>query len=368
MILAEYYKYIYVILVSILTILTGYNLSSIQKENVRKSTIKGLVLMILLIIFIGMRPVSEVFADMRQYTGTYFTLFGGTEFNFTLLTDNIIYDNYIMYCACHYVDPTFFYTSISLIYFGCIFLSCKKLYPNCPFEAFLVYLAGFSTFSYATNGIKSGAAAAIFLVAFAYRDKVWLSILLALISYGFHHSMQLVVVSYLVVLVFHNPKYFLVIWFISLALAAMKVQLFQGFFADITDDKGAGYLEVAESEEEAEQLENTGFRTGFRLDFIIYSVVPILLGWWLIKRREIESRTYELLWCLYTLANSIWLLCIHANYTNRIAYLSWFLYPFVLIYPFAKFNWNDTSQFTMYRTVVICHLAFTLFMTFVYYA
>ena len=38
---------------------------------------------------------------------------------------------------------------------------------------------------------------------------------------------------------------------------------------------------------------------------------------------------------LYILVNAFWLLVIRIPYTDRFAYLSWFLIPFILIYPLS---------------------------------
>lgn len=37
----------------------------------------------------------------------------------------------------------------------------------------------------------------------------------------------------------------------------------------------------------------------------------------------------------YLLANALWILVIHADQSNRFAYLSWFMMPWVLLYPFV---------------------------------
>lgn len=37
----------------------------------------------------------------------------------------------------------------------------------------------------------------------------------------------------------------------------------------------------------------------------------------------------------YLLTNGVWVLLIHANFSNRFAYLSWFMMPWVLLYPFV---------------------------------
>ena len=53
--------------------------------------------------------------------------------------------------------------------------------------------------------------------------------------------------------------------------------------------------------------------------------------------------------------------------TNRIAYLSWFLYPIVLIYPFLQEEWEDDNQYRIFSVVMLAHLGFTLFMNIIYY-
>ena len=70
--------------------------------------------------------------------------------------------------------------------------------------------------------------------------------------------------------------------------------------------------------------------------------------------------------CTYTFTNSVWMLCMYAEYTNRIAYLSWFMYPFVLIYPLICENWGIQKYRTLLK-IMMCHLGFTLFMQIIYY-
>jgi hypothetical protein len=50
----------------------------------------------------------------------------------------------------------------------------------------------------------------------------------------------------------------------------------------------------------------------------------------------------------------------------NVAYLSWFLYPIVLLYPFVNIYWSN-RQYTYLKYVVWGHLGFTLFMTVIFY-
>ena len=60
------------------------------------------------------------------------------------------------------------------------------------------------------------------------------------------------------------------------------------------------------------------------------------------------------------------MLCMYAEFTNRIAYLSWFMYPFVLIYPLVCENWG-TQKYRTLSKFMLLHLGFTLFMQIIYY-
>ena len=139
-------------------------------------------------------------------------------------------------------------------------------------------------------------------------------------------------------------------------LAAAHITYFQSLFSGFTDEHGANYLTVDNQEK---------FVSGFRPDFIIYSAIPIFVGYYLIGKQKIKSPYYNFLWCVYTLTNSVFLLCTYGSFINRIAYLSWLMYPFVLLYPFVNAYWHE-RQHQYLRYAVYGHLGFTLFMVLIY--
>lgn len=355
MIQASSYQSIYLITLTILTffLLVIYNANLRSKHFYSQSSnAVSIVLLVLAILFIGCRPISEYFVDMTQYLGIY-QRNGGNPFVFTFDTDNFIYDNFLNFCASVYLEPRIFYIIIATIYFSCIYMAVRKLFNTDTLLSFLVYLSAFSTFSYGVNGIKAGAAAAVFLVAIAYNDKKFVSLILCFISYGLHHAMILPVCAYLIAMFVKKYNLILFIWFLCLSIAAAHITYFQYVFASLTDDHGASYL-----------LADNAIISGFRIDFILYSAVPIVLGYYFLHKKLVDSK-YLLLWNIYVICNSIWLLCTYASYTNRIAYLSWLLYPIVLIYPFLK---NRKMTYSPWLILVVSlHLTFTLIMNFIYY-
>ena len=353
---ATLYHPIYLFVVLILTLLflqpyTQRMITNEQRISVAYHTL-SFILATCFALFIGFRPICREFVDMIDYDAIYSSLMG-SRFYFDYDVDNLIYDNWFAFMASQCVPVKTFFLIISFVYFGMIWLACRKLFPKDTLLAFVVYLAAFSTFSYATNGMKAGMAASIFLVALAYYEKPLISIPIALFTYGMHHSMLLVIVAYFCVLIIKKPKFYFIIWCVSLCVAACHITWFQHFFAGFTDEHGAEYLLGSRN-------------SGFRIDFILYSSVPVIVGYLMIFKYKISSITYDFILSLYLLTNSVWMLCMYSNFTNRISYLSWFIYPIVLLYPFVNITWS-TRQSIYLRYVVYGHLAFTLFMNFVYY-
>lgn len=355
MIPAEFYKYIYLILIAIITLLIVKQRNDL---NLCEGMGRSIWLCVFLIFFIGFRPHSPVFGDMANYASWWgFTPWNGWDWN----TENKIFDNIYRFIGSISPDATPFFVLIAAIYFIAILIACRKLFPSNTFIVYLVYLAAFSTFSYATNGIKAGAAAALFLVALAYRDKIFISLLFLFLSWGVHHSMVLPVAAYVITIFFKKKEWFFYGWVFCLLMAAGHVSFFQQLFAGLSDKSGAGYLT---NNTTAEVLYA---KVGFRIDFVIYSIMPVLMGYYVKYKYKLKDEFYDMMLNIYLTTNGIWMLCMYAEFTNRIAYLSWFMYPIVLIYPCYAIKDKLHPLVLNRQKIVLCHLAFTLFMELVYY-
>lgn len=351
--------YIFLVLLLTLYLYSAYKNKSIGTLS-KEGNAVAFLLVLLLIAFIGTRPNSvRYFTDTANYYVYYNSFYKNTIFTFNYDTDNLIFDNLLAFWGSIDLGMPLFVFFIAIVYFGCAYVAIKRLFKNDTLAAYLVFLGAFSTFSYATNGIKAGAAASVFLLALSYRDNKFLCILLSLASIGFHHSMQLPVCALVLSFVYRNSKAYMGVWFFCILLSALDVSFFRTLFAGLTDEKGGEYLLASGSD--------WGGKSGFRLDFILYSAMPVLVGYWALhKKKMILSSMYICLLNVYLITNSVWMLCMHAAYTNRIAYLSWLLYPVVLIYPFLNEQWG-IQKYKIFSKVMLCHLGFTLFMFFFYY-
>ena len=362
----QFFSHIYIGLVALLTFLVTNQYATYPQSRLYEgrfpSSRSVFILALFFTLFIGLRPVSErYFVDMAAYSFSYSASLGDA-FVFDWSADNFVFDNYLLFLSSHDVPQEFFFLSIAAIYFGCMAWACVSLFPRDKMVAFLVYLGAFSTFSYGTNGIKAGVAASVFLVAIAMYERrrlLW-TILLALISLGFHHSMIVLVAAFVVCHFVKNSKVFFALWAFAFVIALLHITFFQQLFAGFADEQGASYLTGTGGHIRSDIL------GGFRIDFIIYSAMPIIVGWIAIYKKHIMSRGYSFILNLYLLSNTIWLLCMYAEFTNRIAYLSWFMLPIALIYPFLNEKWGK-KQYQTFRWVALGHLGFTLFMQYIFY-
>jgi hypothetical protein len=281
----------------------------------------------------------------------------GKPFVYDPECENPIFNNLMRFLGSMDLNISYLFSIMATIYFGCMYIACKKLFAGNQTIAFFSYLIAFSTFSYGVNGMKAGAAASIFLVALAYKDKLWLSIVLALLSLGFHHSMIMVVYAYIIAFFFRKTKWYFLGWIFCLFIAAAHIGYFQSIFASYADESGASYLLANE---------DIAYVTGFRLDFILYSAAPVAIGYYVIFKCQLKDSIYELWLRMYLVTNSVWMLCMYASFTNRIAYLSWFMLPIVILYPYYSMS-GIPNRLSNGEKIAKYQAYFTLFMFFVYY-
>lgn len=355
---AQYYRIIYFAIVSCATlyVVNAYN-GNLSGEK-RASADLAQKLMIILAIFIGLRPIDGVFVDMTLYAGDYeihkYNFEQGTPLGLTLFTENKIFDNLERLFPYFGIPFFYFMLLLSILYFGGIFYAVKKLFKEDVFMAFITYLGALSTYSFGVNGMKNGVAGSFILLALAYRDKVKWSIFYALVSYGFHHAMELPVVAYLCTFYKKNTKLYIYFWFFCLLVSALHITFFQTIFSRFTTDHGAEYLDESKG----------GFHTGFRIDFVVYSAFPILIAYINIIKKNLKDRFYITISNTYILANAVWLLCMYANFTNRIAYLSWIILPIVIVYPYLRlYPYHNRKNKETLTMLIIGQLLFTILMS-----
>jgi len=354
MIPAQYYGLVYTIFVvlCIIPILFRYaNDVGLYDENRKKEPIIGsLLIAIIIILYIGFRPNSRLFADGPGYWHIIENHLC-EDLSGIQLTQDVIFQYMMGFLSSSGVSPRGGFLVLAAITYGFAYLAIRKIFPKDTMFAYLIFCGAFGTFGFATNGIRNGCAMSLFLCALAYKDNIKVALLFLILSFGFHHAMEISITAFVFCSFYKNTKVYMIIWMVALVLAALHVTYFQTFFSQFTDEHGASYLAVTQRE----------ITPIFRPDFILYSAAPILLSLWVKKKCQIQSDFYTFVLNVYILMNSVWLLCMYASYTNRIAQLSWSLFPVVLLYPLLNLKLFN-NQYRVATWVALGQLAFTSIM------
>lgn len=332
--------------------------SALEIKEGDNSLVPAFILTLILILWIGFRPVHWIFGDTFNYALT---------FNITkehLVPPSTDEGEYLWqlltyYCAKN-LDVNSYFAIVAAGYYGFTLLGCCLLFPRNVMISLLFVLGSFSFYSYGVNGLRNGLASSIILATLGFlvgdKKNYILAGILGFIAFNIHRStavpLLMLGISWKFIKSFHWAYSF---WLVSVVLSLVAGGFFMNLFSTLGFDGRESYI--------SNGVDAGIFRySGFRWDFLIYSMMPIVLGYYVIIKQGIKDRAYFLLLNTYTLTNAFWVMVIRANYSNRFAYLSWFMYPIVLAYPLLKMNvWGD-EQGKNLQKIMLAQIAFTWLM------
>lgn len=367
-----FYHTIYNILICTLCVLTAllYSFSNENKHSIGKNSkltnMFGVLLLITVTIFLGLRPVDLAFVDTKLYADMYQIV---DEYEKIDWDSNWMWNGIIVTCKRLGFTVNQYFLLIESIYIGSIFVVCFLIMRNNFWLAVLFCLSSFSFYSYGVNGIRNGMCCHLVLLGmclFLERKKVMkvIAILLFFFSFTIHRSTLLPIVCIIASFYIKDTKKTIAIWGASIIVSLIFGNAIGNFIQTfgIFEDK-LNYLTDLEETE----ISGSFSHTGFRFDFLLYSAVPILMVWYLTIKRNFNDNMYNLIANTYILANAFWIMVIRASYSNRFAYLSWFIYPIVIAYPLIRMNvWSNQDRKA--ALILFAYSGFTFFMNFVYYA
>ena len=349
------YAYIYyyvmgviVVFYSITTFTSRFDAGTLK----RQLNINGPLLFLFLVItfYMGLRPISIFFGDM----GTYANTFNRIKYSpGSAGSGDFLFDWYMRICAPVMNDNTWFLLTAFLYIYPLYLISVRRGGKYAGY-CFLMLVVSFSFWTYGTNGIRNGLATSIFIWALACNNVIirWCLIFLAA---GVHGSMNLLAGAYILTLFVKKPKLYFIGWLLAIPVSLVAGGFFQGLFAGVMDDGRTSYLTDG-------NVNNDEFSsTGFRWDFLLYSAAPVYNAYYFIIKRNFNDKFYNQLVSIYLTANAFWILVIKANFSNRFAYLSWFLMAIVIAYPWIKERFHDKQTQKMVY-ILLAYFAFTFFM------
>lgn len=310
----------------------------------------GFLLILFLVLYMGLRPISSYFGDTVNYASGFlkqarinepFHWIWDKEWLFYNISNwfakNSDIHSFFLLCAALYIIP--------------LWIACARLFKSYYFIPFVIIVCMFTFWSYGVNGIRNGIGSSLFILALSFPENIPVMIALSLIALGFHSSVILMIGAALLAWFIKNSYYYIVGWIgcvgVSYAVG-MRIQAFLSTLSIFGDDRFEAYLTGSNQIGEVIQMAMT-----FRWDFLIYSAIGVAIGYYFIFRRHFKDQYYQWIYNIYLVTNGFWVLIIRANYSNRFAQISWFILPLILIYPFMKKRFWKNHEMMLALAIIV---------------
>lgn len=359
--LLPYYYFIYWFFVFLLTFRFFYDIVKQKGCTIlykKDNYVPLLIFSIFYILFFGFRPVSgQYFTDMSVYANNYtnFQVFGtAVAVDADSFDSDWLFFAFMKFCS-HVMDMHLWFAIMMYFYIAMMFFGCRRIDINHGALLMLFSIGAFEFYTFSVNGIRNGVACSfvIFALGLLCNKKMWWAVFWSVIAIGCHKSTILPVAAMFFTYFVTKAKYMYIAWLGAIIVSLTIGGYIDAFLSTISyDDRLSSNL--LENEADGLELEHR-----FRWDFLLYSSMPVILGVYTVFKRKIYNKTYLILLGTYMYANSFWLLAIRAIFSNRIAYLSWFIYPVVLAYPLLNFPVFKKNHSRKTAWILLGHFSFT---------
>jgi hypothetical protein len=315
--------------VTIFLFLNSYN-SKLESVAASPNHIKYVWLVVFVIVYIGLRPISgKYFGDMSTYAA-YFERYASGERVELEKSKDWLFEYFMKFCSGIMTVENFFFVCATL-YVLPLYAFTKKVFKDYWFYGFFALVASMSFWAYGTNGIRNGIATSFFLLGVS-RPQLLQRLFWMFLAVSFHKSMVIPIAAYFLATYYPNPKYYIRAWLIAIPLSLAVGSFFETLFT------GVGLLQDSRLDTYLgdDDLDDLVVNVGFRWDFLIYSATGVAAGYYFIVKKQFEDKEYIRFYNMYLIANTVWILVIRANFSNRFAFLSWFMLGVIVIFPFLK--------------------------------
>lgn len=358
-----YQKVFVGVMAAIAAVMGGVRIASpdSRHKDSGSSLLLPLVICTLLVFWIGLRPVSGAFGDTVVYNGIYSRL---DPHHVSMdWSGEWIWQWFMNGCKAAGFSVHAFFLLVAAGYVYSAFFAVYRFMPSDPMLGVVFVLCSLMFFPFAVNGLRNGLACHLVLLAFSFLfDSKWLpGALFCLLALGIHRSTMLPIATCLVgILLLRDVRIAIVIWIVSIFLSLVIGDAASNFFVRLGfDSRMEQYTQTINDFSEFS-------RAGFRWDFLLYSAIPVALAWYVCIHKGVTDNWYNVLCVIYCLCNAFWVIVIRAAFSNRFAYLSWFLYPVMIAYPLVNLQiWEDQNRKTGW--ILLAYAAFSAFMWFVFW-
>ena len=348
--------------ISFVTVFRNMSSPDYRFQTQRSSLMFPLVLSLIFIFWLGGRPASGFyFGDSANYALGYSMATSAESVNVDWHSE-WVWGLITFLCKSFGLGVQGFFTVVEAGYILSALWAVKRFMPTNPMLGMMFVFTSLMFFTFGTNGLRNGLACHMILLgmSFFFDNKYVAGALFCMLAFGTHRSTMLPIASMLVGrFVLKDVRLAVYFWISSIFISLAAGGLVTNFFASLGfDNRMAAYNTTVWS--------SSFSHTGFRWDFLLYSSFPIVMAWYVCVKKKIKDDWYRTICVTYCLCNAFWVMVIRAAFSNRFAYLSWFIYPIVIAYPLINLPvWDDQDRKTAYILAAYC--GFTVFMQVIYW-
>ena len=245
--LSEYTHYFDVaVLCMVLTAVWQCHTGSVLKrETVSLNAMWGVLFTILLILYMGLRPVSAYFGDTVNYAKGFYEA-ANSHRPFAWQWDGEWLFSNLMQWFAKYSDIHTFFLLCATVYVGSLWLAMQRIFKGYYYIPFLVLLGMFTFWSYGVNGIRNGMGASLFILAMTYVNRPLVMIGLCVLATGIHKSIYLMIGAGTLAWFIKNSYWYLAGWVACVGASYAVGGRIQAYLAGLNlmvgDDRFSGYL------------------------------------------------------------------------------------------------------------------------------
>lgn len=335
--------------IGVLSIIYLYSTKDISKSRIN-SGIGFIILIVFLIIRIGLTPPClTIPSDRGVYSHMFLEqMYSSTFFNSTGKDFGLPFVNFVLSRFCG--------VEIYLVIIGALYVinysyAIKRIAGKKSYWLFLSIALSLGFSAYGVNTMRAGLGFSFLVISLSYWKSLKKMLLPMALAIVFHFSMVIPSLMIIFARYYDRTRLFFYLWFLSIPLSVIAGGLFSSIFSTFSSDSRTEYLTT----------QNTAYNIGFRIDFILYSLAPLAVGAYYIFKRGFRNRFYTILYNSYILTNIFWILVIRANYSDRFAYLSWFMVPLILVYPLLKSDCPVRNSSAWLGNIILCEVLFSFF-------
>lgn len=330
--LKDLYLFIFIVLIILIFI-------SIVKDNNNIKFVFGLLICLFIVPFLGFRDLN-VGVDTLNYRDIYDTMPNSLSL---IEFRDPIWDFVTFFFSNNRIDISYYFLLSSFIYVYFAYSGAKSILQQNALYFLVLFLVVPNFALYGTNTIRTGIAASIFLYSFKWKNKKIKQALIFILSLFIHFSVIVPLLFYYLSARLKTIKISMSIWFLFLILATLGISL--GDVMPFEMERLSQYTSVKDNDVTTKVL-----------NFIIYSISPILLGVYTIYIKKKSDVLYIRLLNTYIFSNCIYVLTFNIMFSERFAYLSEFLMPLLLVYPIIKFKLFKNPQLKLASIFLIIFL------------